>query len=303
MNNLPKIVEELEKLDKYKVRDKLLDKNYVDRIVNTSGKRALENIRSFTRLIWKSNDIRNEWEPKLNRAADVYHKAEWEMTARGKRKCGTIHVDQNNFDEMFKKFTENDLFFYPVAKSARYGGFSHKHIPPKEGEDYYVYGAFGKDPKDVMSFKKYEKETGDHESIGDLLGYPECCQKSFSNRWPEDIDPIFKSAKKVKKPDDNVIEIDEIQPETNQMLRYFGVRITSHLPCSMKCENTMELGNEWFSIMEDIDKKGAKFAKNLLNQPIEWNAYRGILEVETPLFIGITTTSFTDKKKIVRVNQ
>lgn len=301
MNNLPRIVEGLNEMDEYSVRDELLERESVNEKIDRTGKIALENIRPFTRLIWKSNEIRDEWEPKLNRAASVYHQTEWEMTARGKRKCGTIHVDRDNFNEMFKRFTENDLFFYPIAKSAKYGGFAHKHIQPKEGEPYYVYGAFGRDPKDVMAFKEYERETGDHESIGDLLGYPRCCQKKFTERWPESIDPIFESGEEVEEAENGVIEIKTIPPEANQMLRYFGIRITSHLPCSMKCEKTIELGDEWFSVMKDVDKKGAEFNRRLLEQPIEWNAFRGILEVKTPLFMGITTTGFTEKKKIIRI--
>jgi len=101
--------------------------------------------------------------------------------------------------------------------------------------------------------------------------------------------------------DRNRIKLDSIAEECNQMLRYFGCRITSHLPHSFDCEETKELGQEWLEVMEDIDSEATKWLKELLTLPLKWEAYRGIVEVDNKLFKGITTTGYTKEKKIIEI--
>lgn len=160
-----------------------------------------------------------------------------------------------------------------------------------------------------MSFEEYEIQEGDHESIGDLLGYPKCCQEKFTERWPQSIDPLFEAALETDGAevediqDGKKVVVDSVSPFTNQMYRYFGVRITSHLPCSLDCEDTEEAGEEWLSVMKDIDEEAAEYAVEILNLPTTWDAYRGIVEVRNPFFIGITTTGFFKERRVIEMNR
>lgn len=198
------------------------------------NKNALD-ITSFTRLVWKSNDIKNEWQNKINRASRTYNEAEWLTVKKGHRKVCTAHMDKNRYEDMVEKLSMDEMYFRPLHRTAKYSGFSHKHIKPKD-DNYDVYGVVSTEKEYLDEFEKAD-ENGDHNTIGTLLDFPECCRDNFDDVWPDDIDPIFPAAKNMKDSeyyvDDGVeyIEVGDIPIETNDMLRYFGIRITSHLSC------------------------------------------------------------------------
>ena len=77
-------------------------------------------------------------------------------------------------------------------------------------------------------------------------------------------------------------------PEANCLLRYFGARIVSHLPCSPVCEGTRKVGVRWLEIMRDIDEEAAGWLVKLLSSETTWDSYHGVVQVETPYFIGVT---------------
>lgn len=270
-------------------------------------KKIALSIRPFTRIVWRSNEIKGEWEPKLRRASRVYNEAEWRTVAEGHRKACTVHMSRGNFETLAERLTKDGMFFMPLHRTAKYSGFSHTHIEPKEGEDYDVYGVAAKDPEICERFKKADKggTSVEHSKIGELLDYPECCRRAFKRRWGKGIiDPMFEAAKAVdgaaKEGNTEAIELDDLPPETNQMLRYFGVRMTSHLPCSFRCEETIEGAGYWKEVMKDADLGGYNYLGEILDLDLRWDAYRGIVEVTTPLFRGITTTGFTWGKRVIR---
>jgi len=84
------------------------------------------------------------------------------------------------------------------------------------------------------------------------------------------------------------------------MLRYFGARITSHFSCSPTCEKTREIGQVWFKVMKEIDKKLAEELYDLLSTPLTWNSYHGVVQIETPYFVGLTHTfPLLEKKRVI----
>jgi len=268
--------------------------------------KAALNIKPFTRKVWKSNKIKREWEEKINRISRLYHEAEWNMVARGNRDVCTVHMSKNDYDYLNKKLTEDEMFWYPLHKTANYDGFSHTHIEP-QGDEYNHYGVAGKTKESVMKFKEAD-EKGNHYKIGELLGFPECCQKFFQEYFVEkqDIDPIFPSAKNtdnseyIQKQNKEIVVLKHTDFEALQVLRYFGFRITSHLPCSMDCERTKEKAELWKETMKDMDLGAYNILKEILNMSFKWDANNGILEVTTPIFKGITTTGIYDKRRIIK---
>ena len=211
-------------------------------------------------------------------------------------------------------------FYFPIRKlEKQYGNFdvydlqtdvgiyqvpfivhnSHTHLVPQNNEPYSVYGVIAKNKEDALSFANSETNQGtDHKLIGNLLNYPKCCIEAFTERWGRGIiDPMMEATNS----DKNIIELDSIPIETNQLLRYFGFRITSHLPCNFDCKDTTIIGKGWEEIMQDINLSAFNDLIKLLNLPLVWDAYRGILEVTTPIFKGITTTGFTEHRNIIKI--
>ena len=244
-------------------------------------------VSSFVRTMPKQGH--EQWMAKLGRMGMMFQEAEHQMVKQGFRKAAIIHVDQNNLEEMWEKINKDKLVFTPILKSGYYEGFAHKHKAVVPGEPFFWYGSLTRTYEDGQKFKKAEKEQH-HNTIGLLLGYPECCSKYFTKNFPINYDPIWlgKEGKVTG------------YPECNQMLRYFGARITSHFSCSPTCEATRKIGQLWFKVMKGIDKDSAKELYDLLAGPITWDSYHGVVQVETPYFVGLTHTfPLIEKPRII----
>ena len=224
--------------------------------------------------------------------------------AKGLRRVYVYHVNSERFEESYQFLRENNLIFYPTNKSGCYEGFAHRHMPVKKGEPFTLYGAVVKaDDKEAGElFTKYSVGTTDHGGIGELLGYPGCCVQFFGEIWnKKSIDPMYEAAELtdgMQKKDD-VVSV-QTHPYCNNMLRYFGIRITPHLTCSMKCKKTIKWGKQWFEVMEEIDEEAAGWAKELLSMPLTWDCYKGIAIIDTPIFRGVTNSDGVLEHKIVK---
>ena len=244
-------------------------------------------MKNFVRIIPKQGF--ENWPAKLGKMSSLFHKAEYEMVKQGLRKAATIHVDQNNMKDILERINKHGLIFTPLRKSAHYQGFAHFHHPVKPGDRFYWYGALTRTQKDAEKFKKADIKN-DHKAIGQLLGFSKCCCDYFNKTFSKNYDPIWVKLKgKV-----------EGYPECNQMLRYFGARITSHLSCSPKCKATKTMSQKWLAVMKKIDKELTQELYNLLAGEINWNSYHGVVQVETPYFIGVTHTfPYLDKPRVI----
>jgi hypothetical protein len=244
-------------------------------------------MRDFVRIIPKKRF--EEWSTKLGKMGHLFNLAEYEMVKRGYRKAATYHIDYQLLIEEMEKIRKDGLIFTPLRKSGYYQGFAHFHHPVNPGEPFFWYGCLTKTQKDAEIFKEADRK-GDHKTIGKMLGYPECCTDYFSKIFPINYDPIWVDLK------------GEVEgyPEANQLLRYFGPRITSHLSCSPTCKVTKEIGEVWFKVMKSIDEKLANEMYELLAGPITWNSYHGVVQVETPYFVGLTHTfPYLEKPRII----
>lgn len=248
-------------------------------------------ISGFVRVLEKQEH--KGWKSKLSEMSRLFLKAEYEMVKQGHRAAAIIHVDENNYQEMTEKMNRDGLVFTPFLKSGYYKGFSHQHKPVRKGEPYYWYGSLTRTYEEGREFKQADKES-DHRKYGKFLGYPECCTEYFIKSFPNNCDPIWLA----KEGDVNGY------PEANQMLRYFGARITSHFSCSPTCEKTKKIGRVWLDIMSKIDDKLTSEIYELLSGELKWSSYHGVVEVETPYFVGVTHTHpLIDKPRVITWNK
>jgi len=268
------------------------------------------DLKPFTKIAWKSKEAKEIWAERILRISRAYHNAEYLLVKKKIRPCAVIHISWNaGVDELIERITTDRLFYLPIRWSKKYSGFSHKHFFTQKGDpDSFIYGVLSYDLDYAKQFR--DAELGDHvnhEKIGELLGYPKCCTEAFIDRWSKGIfDPVFEAAEIVatKKEKINGTEIIHAtaHPYANPFLRYFGVRITSHLPCTIQCEETKKIGEKWIQAMRELDEEAAKWAVEILSMPIKWSVLKGIVQVETPLFFGITNSIFTEHKKEVWLN-
>ncbi len=272
-------------------------------------------IKHFTRIVWRRPEYKAVWEPRLGRISRMANRAEYEMVKRGYRRAATWHVDVNNFAEFIEQIQRDGLYFFPIAKSAYYQGFSHYHVPPKPGEPFFWYGALVRDPKDGERFREASKRKDGHIEIGEMLGYPKCCVEFFMDTWSQgfydplwqaaenDGDPVLEKDRWTLEEDKYVIYIPDPYPEAIQELRYFGIRMTTHLPHSHRCKGTKRVGKKWRKVMEDIDPEAFEWLEEILTSPIVWDSYHGVAQVHTPWFVGLAHTyPYLDKRRVIVLN-
>lgn len=256
----------------------------------------------FTRIVWHSVEKQLEWGPVLQRAATVHDKAEYEMVKQGERACATVHITPKDYDQWMERIVTDRLVWLPITRTKSYQGFSHKHFPTHPGDPHSsVYGVLARTKNEAEEFRAASTaRRTDHKAIGRLLGYPECCTSTFDDVWPSFFDPIYQAAQSSHH---EVVDLEthkaiKVTPHvaTNQMVRYAGFRLTSHFPCRLDCEATIEGGKKWLKVSRSVDPQGTEFLMRILSLPGEWSVLHGVAQVVTPHFTLITNSMPTKTK-------
>lgn len=262
-------------------------------------------LEPFTQTCWWKGVNARQWNKRLREASKLAGVAEIASVLVGMRRVYVMHVHSNDFMESYNTLRMNNMSFFPVNESGSYSGFSHRHLPRMPNKPYHVYGAAVRndDLEAGELFVEYSNsEPTNHEGIGlELLGYPDCCVNFFKENWGKvSLDPVYEAAINTKNAEveDGIVTV-EAHPFSNPMLRYFGLRITPHLPHSLECEKSIEWGYEWYELMKRTNLRAAEWAVEILSMPSRWDCYRGVAIIDTPLFKGVTNSDQALHKKLV----
>lgn len=253
------------------------------------------NVHPFTRTVWHGPEHKQKWEPIFRRAATLNHRVEYEMVKRGHRLAATLHLTPSNFDSEIERIQKDGLVWLPLVRTKRYQGFSHRHFPTSPDDpNSSVYGVLAQDMAAAKRFKEASESTPvDHETIGELLGFPKCCIQFFNDVWARGFyDPIWQAAERskgVRYSSDRYAHV-EGSILCSQIQRYTGHRVTSHLPCSFTCEATMEIGQVWWDVGVEIDPEAAADLLRILALKQHWSVLHGIAVIETPYFTTWTNS-------------
>jgi len=263
----------------------------------------MNDLKPFCKLVWNSVSLADEWSNVLAKAQDISFQAEYEMVRQGLREANVYHMYPNAFDKQIEQITEDGLVFLPILRSRTYNGFSHQHYPTEVlDSNSFVFGVVAENLEAAKRFRNASK-SGDHVTQGLMLGYPECCSKFFTESWTKQkaLDPCYETALNTLSHtvENDVVNV-EGHPYLNQMLRYFGLRITPFFPCSFNCQEAIQVGEAWHLVMKCIDEDTTDKIMELLSQPLSWSLYKGIIEIKTPLFRGIVNGYSCDKRKELR---
>jgi len=256
-------------------------------------------VKPHQRLVWTSEAARKNWEAKINFISKLNSELEVASIVAGHRACAWQTVAKEEFQFFSSKILSMGLTLYPVREVARFEGFAHYHEAPKPGEPTTVCISVAKKYSDNLDMRD-AYEAGDHEKQGALLGYPPCCAKFFADVWARGyFDPVWQIAMNSPKISEsgNLIFADSA-PFSNPLLRYVGVRVNFHIPCSFVCERSIESANRRLSLVSDRSIK--QDLEALLSMPLSWSVLHGIAEVKSPLFYILTSS--VPSAEIFRVN-
>lgn len=221
----------------------------------------------FSRRQWTSAQARSVWEPRITSIGQQWAAAERASVENGIRSAALQSISPEQLCELSQRAASKGLVVTPLSKQGRAENYAASVQQTGSGAwDYrVVLSTLGVAGRFVEAWRKADDET-----IGQLLGYPECCRRFFAETWGNgSVDPTWSMADHGDGP-----------LEANILLRWLGVRYVPHLPCGFRCDDTFELGRKF---RELIPKTEREWMDELLSMPMLWSSLNGIGEVVTPI--------------------
>ena len=257
----------------------------------------------FTRYAWVSDPARAIWEPRINQVTNMLLELEWRAITEGVRRCALRSVHPEEVSSLATTLLPFNIEIEPLQKIAISSNYSTSLQAPNEDEPFTYWAILGR-KADTETFKHAYWEH-DQDTIGRLLGYPECCIRFFKEVWVNQgcVDTTWQMAHESL--NSSFITSHEIEiPQVfsgNILLRWLGVRAVFHLPCSFNCEVTQQLADNLADIARNAGfSQQTAWLSEMLRWPVEWSALHGIAEVKTPVVKISTRTDATPNKYIVR---
>ena len=113
------------------------------------------------------------------------------------------------------------------------------------------------------------------EFLGYLLGYPECCAKTFARLWPEARKNHQGEVVNLLLRHSSRAWVGAFGWETNVFGRYFGLEVTQHFPCNWNCEATVQLARRNATILNTFWPEETKSLERL-SAPVLYTESSGV---------------------------
>jgi hypothetical protein len=253
----------------------------------------------FVRQQWASELSRERWQPRINAARKAYQSLEIASVAGGVRRAARRIIPPARLESVANEIAPLGLTVTPIANVVpNRAGYRARLEYAKANEPFDVSCVIARND-DSRAFLEASR-AHDDDTIGELLGIPACCRAFFSEVWHRQrmIDttwPMALASSTVQDIMDNSIIISA-EPETNVMLRWLGIRLVPHLPCSFQCRESIRLARRLAEVaIREGHGAGVAGAWEILSWPMEWSALHGIAEVRTPIFKIAVDTDATGR--------
>lgn len=222
----------------------------------------------FCRRQWVSREARALWAPRLAAIARQWSAAELASVENGMRFAAVQSIAPEQFPELSQRAASRGLAAIGLEVQARANDYAAGPVSP-DGSGRWDYRIAVMLPLRAIQFIEAWRDSDD-ETIGRLLGYPECCRRFFAETWGAgSVDPTWEMA-----------EHGDGPIEANILLRWLGVRYVPHLPCGFRCEETARLARRFRKLIPLPERL---WMDQLLAMPMLWTALHGIGELVTPI--------------------
>ncbi len=246
---------------------------------------------SLCRTVWVSAKAKEAWGQPIRDCANLVSELELLSVSEGQRKCGWQSINIQQLPSFERRCAEIGLATLAVKYSAPFEGFAHKFQPAGDiNNNTNVPVIFAARLQDALNYRN-AYEAGNHEAQGEFLGFPDCCRRFFDWVWPRYYDPIAQIKDK-----------DKCHPYSNPLLRYIGLRVSFHIPCSFHCDKTIELAMQRMRLAREINADMATLLEALLSMPMSWDCLHGIAIIRTPIFYVIINSVPSIDRQIVKLN-
>ena len=202
------------------------------------------DLPTCTWLEWRSPQAQAAWAPWITQCRNAFRKIEILSVISGYRRAAIVMCSPE-WAAAVQPPRKAPPFKVVQLQSPT---SSHGRSSPARNVSYAI--ASGEYIDTLVAAWGDGGDGTDHETIGELLGFPRCCQDSFRKICVERRckDPMWRialnSASGVLERTATVSGHDE----ANVMLWALGIRAVCHRPCSFYCDATAEIGRGLLAI-------------------------------------------------------
>jgi hypothetical protein len=257
----------------------------------------------FTRYAWVSDQARECWEPRLRRIVNMLQELEWRTIVAGNRRCALRSIPTEQLDEVREQLVCHGIGIEPLQGTATKSTYSSSLEPCTTANPAQYWCALGRE-EDLKAISQAYR-AGDQSRVGELLGYPRCCNDFFQRIWVDAslVDttwPMAVGSPAVVYRSESSVEIP-LPSLCGMQLRWLGVRAVYHLPCSFECTESLRMADLHLRLARDLGLDvECRWLEEMLRWPAEWSALHGIAEIRCPVVKIVTRTDPTPGKLLVR---
>ncbi len=239
----------------------------------------------FCRVQWVSPKAHDIWAARIRAISRAWKRAEINSVSAGLRSASIQIISPDELGQLKNSCFERGLVVEPIGKVSISNSYSASSNTPSEGEPYNLRVVVTT-PASARAFMTAYKSS-DNDAIGMMLGYPKCCREFYMGTWEKgSVDPTWYMT------DHSVGPV-----EVNILLRWFGVRLIPHMPCSFSCRDSEDLGKSFKSLLPDPEKD---WTVELLSMPMKWSSLFGIGEVVTPIATANFRSDYSTSLREIR---
>lgn len=250
--------------------------------------RAPFRLPDWTRVSWATGQAEAVWAPRIQRAASIWQLIERESVLAGLRRAALQHVSPEDLPAASALAAQAGLVLTPLAREGVAASYSASARAVNGGP--WQYRVALTRPEHAAAAAA---AWGDDEALGRLLGYPPCCRAFFRRVWVAEhwVDTTWAMA----------AEGSDGPPEASVLLRWLGVRLVPHLPCSFRCGPSAALGGQLAQLGCDLGyAEEVRWLLDMLRWPAEWTALHGVGLLTTPVCRVSFCTDATSERLVVQ---
>lgn len=250
-------------------------------------------IPDFLRTIWVSEAAREYWEPKIRAIAASWSAVERLTLLKGMRPGVLQSITPEELPGIQNWALAHNVPIAIVGLDGTTESYGNASIPYDSGKKFTFRVYFGLEPERFLN----TWQAGDDLSIGQMLGFPDCCTASFQLHWKEEGWRDLTIHSFGQRDQRNLVY-------NNVLLRHLGIRGVFHLPCSVGCEQSAQIGSEIIGIMMHVEgmQDPADWLQELLSMPMEWSSLHGVAMVVTPILKTIYASDPLAVKATLRLD-
>jgi hypothetical protein len=232
---------------------------------------------------WPSVEARNVWEPKVWAAASAWNELETLSVENGLRDSALFSMSPKDLVQASRAVVGRGLELTVVDETLLTS--TYQSALAESGSPGLRVALH---PRGLGHAWHDAWLRGDDERIGEMLGFPRCCRDFFLRVWKTE------RLRDTTWPMIGGTTLSSGSNLSNILLRWIGVRLVPHLPCSFNCQESRRQAERFFQLgLANGLEAEMRAAKDLLSLPMTYSALHGIGLLETPQFRFSFSTDYT----------